>query len=411
MRFRQNSYLFTTWQGNRRQLNFAFLLPLLMACGFLPNLSAQMKLLSQDTGWFVSGGRLLWTSDNGANWKDITPSGPTIPKGAKLGSAFFLDFSEGWATLSYPEPIAAPTPQALANQKTLYSIAHTDNGGETWNAGPLNYPALSEPAEETFGGPVSLYFLDSMHGWIDVTFQSMFNPGKLLATGNGGQTWDWVNSPIHSGPLYFHTREDGWIISNYGGRQLYVTHDGAKSWQETHLNVPLKLASPLYSEFLEMPVFKDEQNGYLAVNYYGPGYSSPTLLVYSTKSGGKSWRLLKSLPVSTGTHAALVDSVVILPTNSGASKPSTESVSLRNESQPAQKVTSQDESGILAFSFLDEKNGWAFKVSRPSGLFSTADGGATWRNISPPSQLPNLEHIIIRPGKPVKLKPTSGPGS
>lgn len=310
MRFLQNSHLRATRHRYERQLNLAFFLPLLLACGLLPNVSAQMKLVSQDTGWFVSIGRLLWTSDNGANWKDITPSGPGIPKGAKLGCVFFLDASEGWVTLSYPEPVASPTPQALANRKTLYSIAHTGNGGATWKTRPLTYPALSKSAEETFGGPVSLYFLDSMHGWLDVTFQSMFDPGKLLATGDGGQTWNWVNSPVHSGQLYFHTLEDGWIISNYGARQLYFTHDGAKSWQETRLKAPAELSPTLYPEFLEMPVFQDGQNGYLAVNYYGPGYSSPTLLVYSTKAGGRFWRPLKSLPVSMGTRVALADSVV-----------------------------------------------------------------------------------------------------
>lgn len=380
-------------RNSRWRSTFVLLLPLFIAV----SLPAQMKLLSRERGWFVTAGRLLWTSDNGAHWKDITPRGPAIPKGAKLGSVFFLDASEGWATLSYPEPIPVPTPQALANQKTLYRIAHTDNSGETWDGRPLSYPPLLEAEQEAFAGPVSLYFLDSMHGWLDVTFESMSDPGKLLATDDGGQTWNWVSSPNHSGPMYFHSLNDGWIISNYGARQLYVTHDGTKSWQETHLNVPTELGSPIYPEFLAMPMFKDSDTGYLAVNYYGPGYRSPALVVYVTNSGGRSWRPLKSIAVSKDTHVALVDSIVILPTNAGAGEPSTESVSLANQSQPAKPVTSQDQSGVLAFSFLDENNGWTLKVSGQGGLFSTEDGGATWKNISPPSRTTPAHQIIIRP--------------
>lgn len=394
----------------RLQLPLAFFV-VILTCGSVPCVSAQMKLLSQQTGWFVEFGRLLWTSDSGANWKDITPSEPTLLKGARLGGVFFLNSSEGWVTLSCPEPVAAPTPQALASRKTLYRIAHTENGGATWDAWPLSYPALPDSVQETFGGPVSLYLLDSAHGWLDVTFQSMFDPGRLLATDDGGHTWKWVNSPIHSGPLYFHTLNDGWIISNYGGRQLYVTHDGAKSWRETRLKAPSELGSQAYAEFLEMPFFMGRQDGYLAVNYYGPGYSSPTLVIYSTGSGGRYWQQLKSVPASMETHVGLTNSAVILPTNSGASEPSTERVSLANPSRPSRPVTSQDHSGIVSFSFLDDKDGWIFKVSAPGGLFSTHDGGLSWKNISPPSRVPNPKHIMIRPGKPIKAEPRHEPGN
>jgi hypothetical protein len=63
----------------------------------VPGRVDSMKLLRADVGWatidsvsFPGGrtGRLFWTSDAGANWKDITP--PAQP-GARIESVFFLD--------------------------------------------------------------------------------------------------------------------------------------------------------------------------------------------------------------------------------------------------------------------------------------------------------------------------------
>src|SRR5690348_12439032 len=90
--------------------------------------------------------------------------------------------------------------------------------------------------------------------------------------------------------------------------ELYVTHDGAKSWQETRLTPPAELGPSIYPMFMEMPMFKDSQNGYLAVHYSGPEFSSPKLVVYATESGGKSWDPIKVLPGSGSTPVALADS-------------------------------------------------------------------------------------------------------
>jgi len=386
-----------TQRNARRRLTFAFFLSLLLACTLAPKLSAQMKLLSPDTGWFANHGHLFWTSDNGAHWKDITPSGSAIPKGAQFGGVFFLNAAEGWATLSYPEPLAAPTPQARANQKALYMIAHTENSGETWDVRPLTYPPLPASEQDAIAGPASLYFLDSMHGWLDVVaYQSMFNPGKLLATEDGGQTWNWVGSPIHCGPIYFHSLKDGWLISDAGARELYVTHDGAKSWQETRLQAPSELGAAVYPTFMEMPMFKDSQNGYLAVHYSAPGFSSLKLVVYATQSGGKSWQPVKVLPGPAYPLVALTDSVVILPTISGKGKPTTEVVPLTSQAQPTRPVSSQRQNAITAFSFLNGSDGWAIK----DGLYATDDGGATWKNISPPSKCSLLRNPEARPSFP-----------
>ena len=56
------------------------------------------KLLSSGTGWVSTGNRLLFTTDNGAHWKDISPPvpAPADPDGDRFSGVFFLDRSIGW---------------------------------------------------------------------------------------------------------------------------------------------------------------------------------------------------------------------------------------------------------------------------------------------------------------------------
>ncbi len=198
-------YLPTRFQTSVRTAAFFLIL---LSVGSALEAHGQMKLLAPDTGWIVYGSTLFWTHDGGAHWTDITPRAPAVPKSATFGNVFFRDTSEGWAMASFPEALHSLTPQTIAERKTSYSVMHTQNGGESWSATPLAYPALPHWIEETFAGPASLYFLDSMHGWMDIGFAGNARPGKLLATGDGGQTWNWVNSPSHSGPVLNPIRMD-----------------------------------------------------------------------------------------------------------------------------------------------------------------------------------------------------------
>lgn len=383
----------------RHPRNFVSLFPLLLLCCFAPHLHAQMKLLSPGTGWWiVTGPRLLWTNDNGAHWKDITPRLPFIPKLATtLRIVFFRDTSEGWAIVSHQEPIDNGTPEAHREQRTIYSIVHTKNSGQSWDALPLNYPPLPKWEQDWLDGPASLYFLDSLHGWLDIGFQSMFHPGKLLATDDGGQTWNWVGSPIHSGPVFFNSLEDGWLISNWGADQLYVTHDGAKTWTEVGLKLPTGVGSRVRPIFLEMPQFQNDRNGYLAVEYAGPEGTPSKLVVYQTQSGGMSWQPLKTFPMPLNASFALTDSIVVLPTGTAPGEVSTESVSIPNQEQPPRPVSSLRAHTITALSFVDANNGWA--IINGCGLYATENGGFTWRNISPPPSMPLHKQFTFRNGR------------
>ena len=51
------------------------------------------KLMAPNTGWVSAGGKILWTTDNGEHWKDISPPGSN--RGPIL-NALFHDEETGW---------------------------------------------------------------------------------------------------------------------------------------------------------------------------------------------------------------------------------------------------------------------------------------------------------------------------
>ena len=71
--------------------------------GFVSSAQAQsIKLLAPNVGWMVANrNQILWTTDDGVNWKNITPH---APKGTVISAVFFLDTYRGWALLTYGEP-------------------------------------------------------------------------------------------------------------------------------------------------------------------------------------------------------------------------------------------------------------------------------------------------------------------
>jgi photosystem II stability/assembly factor-like uncharacterized protein len=318
---------------------------------------------------------------------------------AALGPVFFRDPSEGWAIVSHPDGNNSSLTQ---DQKATYFVVHTENSGESWAATPFVYPKLPDWVEETYAGPVSLFFLDSTHGWVDVGFMGLSRPGKLLATQDGGQTWTWVGSPSRSGQMMFSSPNDGWLISSWGAEELYATHDGAKSWNKVILSPPPN-AGPARSEtFLEAPTMHGN-DGYLAVNYSG-GENTPTkLVIYVTRSSGKTWRPVKTLSVRGNSPFAFPDSVLVVPTVSDkVDQPSTTIISLADGADGAQSTYGD---GVSALSFADQTAGWA--LNSVGQLYATHDGGSTWKNIGPPAPSARPNSSLVMPTERLEATPTA----
>jgi photosystem II stability/assembly factor-like uncharacterized protein len=351
---------------------------------FFPALAQaqQMKLLTPSTGWVSNNGHLYWTTDSGSHWADITPIPPNAHvRGVGLLSVYLLNTQEGWAIISYPETVVPVTPQSLRTRGTIYDIAQTVDGGQTWSFLPLTYPPLAKWQEDVIVGPSSLYFLDSQRGWMVMAFTGNSQPGKLLSTQDGGRTWNWVNSPGLSGIIQFTSPQSGWLL---GGPydQLFNTRDGGKSWHEAQLPVPPQVGAAKDATVQAPPTFEDSEHGLLAVHYSGPEQTPAKLAVYSTTDSGETWKPVKVVPeahaIGQGVKLpfALVGSVLFVATGGEIVKVGR--VPLAGDVETS--VTASG-TGTAALSFADPNNGWALGMG--GKLLGTADGGETWRNITP----------------------------
>jgi photosystem II stability/assembly factor-like uncharacterized protein len=193
-----------------------------------------MKMLAPGIGWVLAaGGRLLWTENGGASWRNITPH---FAGNENIGKIFFLDRSRGWVANSLYEP---------DSDELKLTLASTTDGGANWSqvASTLRLKDYGiSQGDAAGGGAADLAFTDDLHGWAYVEFggQTMNTRWSfLLVTSNGGQSWKRAShAPEMQQPemLLVNPRE-GWL---YGGSAdddgLYVSRDSARSWQKNRRN-------------------------------------------------------------------------------------------------------------------------------------------------------------------------------
>ena len=190
-----------------------------------------MKLMAPNVGWAERAGRLYWTTDNGTHWKDITPPGD-----GRRASIFFLNPSTGWITINHTEP----KPDEFESD-----IAATTDAGETWSRTTISLPPKEYGISDMpyTGGAGTVAFADPMHGWMTVGFGGE-TPNSwssfLLVTSDSGRTWSRAaNAPeLSETQLLLVTPNQGWLfgVDHDTNRRLYVTRDGARSWQEVARN-------------------------------------------------------------------------------------------------------------------------------------------------------------------------------
>lgn len=331
-----------------------------------------MKLLTPQIGWVLNGQHLYWTTDNGAHWKDITP--PKAPK-EDVGGVFFLDKSTGRVVLSYSDE----------KDEQQFKMAATHDSGASWTTSPIKLPW--KRYAQDFAGGGNLFFLDEAHGWVDlgILSGSAFAPARLLATDDGGRTW--VPTPSDTGKmgsLYFFSSNDGVLAGGPGNSELHVTHDGSLSWKELDLKAPPGAAPadfPTYGE----PICQDAQHGFLPVTYSGRDGEPSALVLFATEDSGRTWRADRTLPGleerSPGQAvAATVVSSLLIAAPRAANGKVIEFTTLPAHGRSTK--TEIDMAGfgqVLQLSFVNDSTGWA---STWTGLFSTTDGGFTWKRIS-----------------------------
>jgi photosystem II stability/assembly factor-like uncharacterized protein len=378
---------------------------LLLSSFALPAAAQQMKLLAPGIGWVQQSNTLYWTNDDGAHWQDITPeaarplqgriavvqSTPNTagsphpaqqaPRGV-LTSVFFLNPAEGWAILDEGAPDSGD-----------YLLAHTEDGGKHWSVEALAYPPLPDWQRSALAGPLPPFFVDRLHGWIQMGFSGNSRPGRLMMTEDGSKTWKWTNGPGETGEMFFLSRQRGWIACSGWDEKVFVTKDGAKSWQP--VSVPQAAGTEGgQRRMLRTPVFRDDRHGILAVNYVFPWGTPSQVAIYKTTDAGDHWQIARILILALGKQAtpfALVGSdLALVAATSRTAAPTVRMVPLVGDNTHEVQPSSTEVSGL---SFFDATHWWVWKTG---GQFATE--GNTWHEITPgPKPIPS-HGMVIRNG-------------
>jgi photosystem II stability/assembly factor-like uncharacterized protein len=355
-----------------------------------------MKLLAPAVGWaFANDSRLYWTTDNGANWADITPpSSPGFDE--RMSPVFFLDSQRGWALFSRFDKDETDESKY---EEPKFDLASTTDAGATWTRMHLALPAPKDygnPDKMPLGGwGGTVAFLDPLHGWMHITLagQTMNTFWTfLLVTSDGGQTWSRApNAPdLKNVEMLLVTPSDGWMLgtSDSGGQELFVTHDGTKSWNEVSVDIPKEVLPATSAVYCGLPTFEDSKHGLLQVSYSGGvGVKSATVL-FATDDGGRTWKLDRMVTQEYDSQGygrpTVVDSawvfVAVLDHH-----PTLRMVGAGEKidaSATGAAVSHHSMAGQLSFATPTE--GWI--IVGDGELRSTTDGGATWTTLTPGPQ-------------------------
>lgn len=259
-------------------------------------------------------------------------------------------------------------------------------------------------------GGGSLFFLDKSHGWLDLALPSSaaIHSSLILVTNDGGKTWRWPTgrpSGHSSGTMVFSSPQDGWILSP-DHHELYVTHDGAKHWEDVTLSVPTEALPATGVILYGLPHFGDQTHGYMLTYVAKPGLyaaEAPTDVLFRTTDAGQTWKVDRTLPLSREIRGdamphSIVDSDLMLVSAADGKLHRTAvhegGVKDERDANPppsTQAFLNSAQQLVWKTSFVDRQTGWVLVTSANclpemttcAELLSTQDGGGSWKNITP----------------------------
>ena len=334
---------------------------------------AAMKMLSPTTGWASSGSQLFLTTDNGADWTNISP--PTAD-GDLYAGVFFLDPQTGWLLTAHSDDL----------EDWNFAVWRTSNGGATWDHASLprwhHDKRRGEPGLTSHG---AITFADVHTGYLslDLKGNTLFATSTLLATFDGGRTWDWApgGPEAHISGMAATNSGTLWTVGQAHGVSELDANRNSFAFDTVSLPAPSAVAPntiPTYS----LPVFLDAHTGYEVVRYRSPNGATSAAVLFSTTNGGSTWKsdgVLKNLLGSEDVNATLTASAWILPFDPQGSPASLiELAPGVTSSLPTHK---SGDFGRCTISFTSQAQGWSDCAE--DDLTATSNGGATWTEISP----------------------------
>ena len=339
----------------------------------------RFDLMNETSGWVLMSQHLFWTSDAGHVWEEI---GPSIPAEASVQDVRFTDSQTGWVLWTMPAP----------DTSSLFHLARTTDHGTTWTTLPLS---LFEPGEvASFAEKAQMGWFDEQAGWLSVkqASGSNFSVGTLFVTADGGNTWSRSSLPV-ADQVHFSDPQNGWTVGGPTNDQIFKTQDAGRSWQAFRPQEGLenRLAT------VYMPFAFDEA-GLLVTTRLG---AENSLDVYALDDSSDAW-----LPVDRvmlDVEPGVIGLSILDAQNFVATIPGTEFiVRMVDGKLNVFKSTDGVSASIVELDMVSVEAGWgqavdsncastaaldgqtAVSCSSTTRLFSTPDGGATWRSIDLP---------------------------
>jgi photosystem II stability/assembly factor-like uncharacterized protein len=341
-----------------------------------------IKLLVPGVGWAAAGARLIWTTDNGAHWKDITPY---HRRDEILGRVFFLNRSRAWITIDEDK--------AVSNESPHYAVASTIDSGSSWaqrhfTLRPKDFGISQGPLR---GGAGEIAFADPLHGWMSVGFsRETMNSSQsfLLTTSDGGRNWRRLPDPpeLVDPEMFLISPSKGWLYGPFYGQGLFLTNDGAHSWQE----VAPKVAGIEINNVSALPTFTDSNHGFLPVSGTTPQGSiwKFALGLLATSDGGQTWKLDRAVvnmdeaSLNRFRNSTVAGSQWIFASSFNHMPELTKlDAGMRFDASPKADPAYGKYNAARQISFVNAKEGWV--VIGDGQILSTIDGGKTWTDITP----------------------------
>ena len=232
--------------------------------------------------------------------------------------------------------VCGDTPNPKGGEERVGVIVRTTDGGEHWTETPIELPGMLIPSlnsihfispdvgwtvgvdsgndgvilKTTDGGsswaptrisqkqvPINVFFVDADHGWMGGSTpppgdeEGMGGPSAILATTDGGQTWNAQNNiPVSILRVFFVDVMNGWASGTQG--VIYNTTDGGRTWnkQRTEIEAGDGPVDPRGEGAKQFAIrgmqFVDKDHGFAAAA--ATEQQAGRMLV--TSNGGASWR-------------------------------------------------------------------------------------------------------------------------
>ena len=354
-----------------------------------PNSSISLEFIDSSRGWMLTetspdlpgAPRAFYTTvDGGRNWTAVAEAGSTLQQesGACLAAGItFINSTTGW--ISFDCGDRGYGQRATGNQGP--TVILTTDGGRHWQAAAL--PGLPSGDSEKCSAGAAIF--TQAVGVMPVFCNGSNLWSGVYRTGDGGRYWTagLLPSPVHNSDIDFVDATTGFAYDQ-SNHVIYRTTDSGGTWSTVAENA---FTGPTVGA-IEFD-FIDARTGFAYIDYYVPS-------VWKTVDGGKTWKTVTTSDarpegICPAYEKPTTPELVTMfgPTSAWALGGLRTVDGGEHWTMAGPPSVPNRALGSSEF-YLDANHAWVAETAFQTGgcgdtvyVFSTADGGLTWRQATP----------------------------